>query len=126
MNFEESLNYELSTVSGLSGKVFPLNATEGTTLPYAVYISSEGKRYKTLDGFIALREVECEVSVFNASYGSCKELTKDVLDVIISFYNREIGVDGVFISFLEYDEPVEAYDEDLKLHQCVITFQVKY
>jgi len=48
MDFEQALVHELSSITALNGKVFPLSAKEGTNPPFVLYVSSEGKKIQTL------------------------------------------------------------------------------
>jgi hypothetical protein len=129
MNFEEALRVELGTLTGLSNKVFPLNATEGTKAPYVVYVSSEGLQVKTLQGYLGSKEVDCEINILHDSYANMKDLGKEVLAKIISFQGRHIGgllsKDGPFIQNVTYTKPMEIYEKEVALYRSVIDITVK-
>lgn len=126
MNFEEALVYELSTITGLDGKVFPQNAQEGTEPPFAIYISSEGERVQTLEGYQDLTELSSEVHVVCKSYEEMKGYTKAVIDRLISFYGRAIGINGPAIKSFAYDEPTEDVEEEFNFNRSVISFRVRF
>ncbi|SDM17419.1 DUF3168 domain-containing protein [Bacillus sp. OK048] len=126
MDFEEALRAELGTIAGLTNKVFPLNATEGTKAPYIIYVSSEGVQDKSLLGYLSSKEVDCEINIVQASYGSMKSLTKLVISQIISFIGRNIGENGPFIQNVTYHKPVELYEQEVNLYRCVIDCNFKF
>ncbi|KQL54511.1 hypothetical protein AN964_14065 [Heyndrickxia shackletonii] len=126
MDFEEALRAELVTIDGLSNKVFPLNATEGTKPPYIIYVSSEGIQDKTLDGYQSNKEAPCEINIVHNSYENLKSMTKQVLDKIVSFEGRVIGKDGPFIQELSYDKPIELYENEISAYRSVINFTVNF
>jgi len=99
MTFEEALRNEVSSVSGLASKVFPLLArSQNQSLlaaPYVAYVSTEG----------------------------LKSLTKLVMAKILTFQSRVIGTGGPFIQNVTYQEPVELYDDEPKLYRCVVQYE---
>jgi len=107
LTFEEALVAELESVSGLSGKVFPLNAAEGTKPPYLIYISSDGLPDKTLTGYTESKTIPLEINIICRTYTDLKSLTPAVLAKIRSFQRRTIGMDGPYVQDVAYDEPVE-------------------
>jgi hypothetical protein len=125
MNFEEALRAELSTITELTNKVFPLNATEGIKAPYIIYVSTEGIQDKTLQGYLASKEIECEINILHDSYVNLKSLTKQVLAKIIAFQGRIIGDNGPFIQNVTYEKPVELYESLVFLYRCVINTKFK-
>ena len=126
MDFEQALRYELSLVSAVTNKVYPLNAPEQAIEPFVIYTSSEGQREQNLNGWATMREVDCEIQVVATSYGDVKSITKDVITKLLSMLNRSIGVDGVLIRDLEYDKPTELFDQDLQQYRSVIDIRVRY
>ncbi len=126
MTFEEALRAELSSVKGLKNKVFPLNSKEGTKAPYIVYISSEGILDKTFNGFLNTKEVDCEINIIHKSYGEMKDLSRIVLEKIITFPGRYIGGYGPYIQNLTYEKPIELYENEVSLYRCVIDLKVKF
>ncbi len=125
MVFEEALVNELEAVDGLVGRVFPLNATEGTEPPFIIYVSSEGEKEQALDGFYNLTTVTCEIHVIDTSYESLKGITKSVLDRVRSFYGRAIGIDGPVIKSVTLDNPVEGAEEE-NIIRCAFDFTVRF
>jgi hypothetical protein len=126
VSFETALRDELFTIPELAGKVHPLNAPEGTKAPYLVYLSSEGLQDKTLQGYLATKEVSCELNILHSSYANLKALTANVLTVLRSFQSRTIGTNGPYIQDITYEEPVELYEELIKQYRCNINIQVYF
>lgn len=113
MTFEECMIIEFNSTS-LTGKVFPLNAPEGTPTPYVVYHSAEGIKEKYLSGYSAAgaREIHLEISIFGATYGEMKTASKTVESTIEGLMGRRIGdpINGAFVMDLNYDKTDEHYD----------------
>ena len=127
MNFEEALVYELSSITGLEGRVFPLSATEGTNPPFVIYVSSEGEQLKSLNGYIDdINDVTCEIHVVAESYEKLKSLLKTVIEKLQSFFGRPIGVNGVTIKSFSYTEPTEGTEEDLDYKRSSFDIRVRY
>jgi hypothetical protein len=126
MNFEEALRIELGTISSITNKIFPLNAIEGTKTPYVIYISSEGMKYKTFNGFYDPKEISLELNIVHSSYGSMKALTRQVIDLVLTFEGRLIGgVDGVYISSLSYEMPTELFEYEVNLFRTVLELRIR-
>jgi hypothetical protein len=125
MNFEESLVYELSSIEGLSKKIFPLSAVAGVETPFLVYVSSEGEEDRTLNGFIGSKQITCEIHIIANSYSELKRITRSVIEKIKTFWGRQIGVNGVYIKSVAYDPPVETVDEELNLRRSAFDLRVR-
>ena len=76
MDFEKALRAELITISGLENKVYPVNAPEGTTAPYATYESSDLAEIKTHDGFSKNGTLECTVDILGKTYAEMKTVSR--------------------------------------------------
>jgi hypothetical protein len=124
MNFEEALVVEISSIPSLENKVFPLYAKEGIEPPFIVYISSEGERTQDLNGYANTKEMVCELFILAQSYVEMKENTKLVIDKIISFFGRSIGIDGPFIKGISYEQPDELHDKDHDYYRCSISMRL--
>ena len=92
MDFEQALVHELSTITALDGKVFPLSAKEGTSPPFILYVSSEGKKIQTLAGYNDIKEVNATIHIVTQTYDELKSLVKQVVDKLASFFGRAIGI----------------------------------
>ncbi|MCV4233307.1 DUF3168 domain-containing protein [Virgibacillus sp. LDC1] len=126
MNFEEALAFELETIPRLKGKVYP-GFLPGKTAPYLVYLSSPGLRTKQLgSGYLVGREVSPTLNIITTKYSDLKPLSDQVVDIILSFQGRKIGVDGPYIQEVTYQEPTELYESEPNLYRCVIEFQVYF
>lgn len=126
MDFEQALVYELQTITGLSGKVYPQKAEEDVKPPLIVYISSDGEPVMTLGGPTNMTELTFEVHVISESYEQLKSLTKAVLDRIRSFFQRPIGQNGPLIRSISHVEPVEDIDTASSYHKSSFDVRVRY
>lgn len=124
MDFEQALVAELSSITALNGKVFPMSASEGTNPPFVLYVSSEGEKVQTLGGYVDTnKELTCTLHVVAQDYEGLKGLIKSVIDKVTSFFGRPIGVNGPVVKALNYTEPTEMYNEQLDFHSS--TFEIK-
>lgn len=126
MDFEQALVYELQTIKGLSGKIFPQTALENTEPPFVVYFSSEGEKIMTLSGPTNLTELTCEIHVITETYEQLKSLTKAVIERIKSFFQRMIGQDGPLIKSVSHVEPTEDMDNNLNYHTSSFNIRVRF
>ena len=124
MDFEQALVHELSTITALDGKVFPLSAKEGTSPPFILYVSSEGKKIQTLAGYNDIKEVNATIHIVTQTYDELKSLVKQVVDKLASFFGRAIGIGGPLVKSYEYNEPSEDFNEELDYHSSSIDIKV--
>ena len=124
MNFEQALVVEFNTITELENKVFPLYATEGIKPPFLIYISSEGEKVQTLDGFTLSKEIKCELHVLAYSYSQMKDLSRKVMIHVQNLLGRQIGNSEVKIKSLSYDQPEEVYEEEVKYYRS--SFEVRF
>ena len=122
---ETALRYELNKIPEINNKIFPTNAPEGQKAPYLVYIVRK-RPLKTLDGMTKNRECNVMLNILGGSYESMKNITKKVEDLVISFFSRAIGENGLFIEDLTMDESTETYESELKLQRGIIPFKIRY
>jgi hypothetical protein len=126
MNFEEALRNELNSIPELANKVFPLTAIEGVKTPYLVYVSSDGVQEKCLNGYAGSKEVDCELHILNDSYSGLKDITREVISLVVSFQNRVIGgTDGIWIQDITYEKVTEQYIDQLFQYLCVLSVRVR-
>jgi Protein of unknown function (DUF3168) len=126
LDFEQALVYEINSINGLQGRVFPQAPEEGTKAPYVVYNSSEGEPVMTLNGPSNMTELSCDIHVIAESYEQLKGLTKAVLDRIRSFFQRAIGQNGPVIRSISHVEPVEDVDTNLNYHKSSFDIRVRF
>lgn len=126
IDFEQSLKTELSAITGLSSKVFPLNAPIGTEAPYVTYESSGVNEDKALDGFLDTGELSCTVEVLGSTYASAKQLSPLIRTKIKSFIGRAIGNGGPFVQDVEFEQNIEMYEPNMNLFRVIINFTVYF
>jgi hypothetical protein len=126
MYFEEALKIELESIDSLTNKIFPLTAIEGVGTPYLVYISSEGIYEKYYSGYSGSKEIDAELHILSDEYPTLKDITRQVIDKVISFQSRVIGgTDGVMIFDVTYEKVTEQYIPELFQFLCVIAITVR-
>ena len=75
------LTTALKTVAGLGNRVFPIVATEGTQMPFAIYQRDSMSETGTKDGATGY-DMTFSVSIVSATYLSGLELTDAVVQAI--------------------------------------------
>lgn len=127
MEFEKALRSELKSITGLSNKVFPLNAPEGTDAPYVTYESGDYHKEKALSGFLSYGSLECTVDVFGATYAQMKSISALVIAKIESFIQCSIGTTGPHIQNVTFDDLLpETYEPEIDKYRKSIGFTVNY
>jgi len=129
MTFEAAMAQELKTIAALGGRVYPLAAPEANRnggTPYVIFVSSEGLRTKTMDGYQAGKTVSGEVNVIGDDYNEMRAVTAAVVDLLVGMERRAIGTDGPFIQSLTYEQPREFYEDKPQLWRCLIDFEVYF
>lgn len=127
MDFEQALCAELQAIPVFQNKVFPQFAEENTEPPFIVYISSDGEKIQTLDGYTDLNELSFEIHIISKTYEELKGLSKAVLDRIKSFFGRPIGgQEGLFIKSISHVEPIEDFQQDQNFHKSTFTARVRF
>jgi hypothetical protein len=126
MNFEQALVFELQTITGLEGKVYPQISPEDIVPPLIIYLSSDGEPIMTLSGPTEMMELTCEIHVIAPTYEQLKSLTKAVLDRVRSFFNRAIGENGPIIKSISHVEPIEDIDTATNFLKSSFDIRVRY
>jgi len=129
MLFEDAMIEELNRIPEITGKVFPLEAPRlgsdqnPVRAPYVIFVSSEGRRTSSLDGFHASKVADLELNIVGATYPEMKSITRQVIDVVLGFQQRVIGTDGPYIQEVIYEAPNELYESAAKLHRSVLNIE---
>jgi len=124
MTFEEALKTELAKVSGLNNKVFPLTAPEKTAAPYLIYVSSEGRNEKYLEGYGVSITKEVEINVIDSRYSALKSLSKLVVAKIKSLEQASLTA-SIYIEEIKFDNySPELYEREVHLYRKVIPITI--
>lgn len=124
--FEQALVIQLSTISGLSGKVFPIQAEQGTLTPYLTYSLGSVDREKELNGYNNLNAFSYQFDLISNTYSALKTLMKSLTDKLktlegqtVGRYIQEIEIQTELINYIPesnlYDGIIEVifyYQED--------------
>lgn len=126
MDLEQGLTVELSTITGLANKVFPILAEQGTLAPYLTYTLGSTDRTKTLVGHDGLVQSQYQLYLYHATYAGLKALKKLVITNLKTYDQRNIGGTGPYIQQVEIITDFETYEDAVKLFKGVIEFNVHY
>lgn len=124
MNFEQALRAELVTVAGLTSKVFPAFAPEGTTTPFVIYSKSNTDYIKTLDGTSTTRIGRYQIDLLAQTYSSLQDFLILVKDKLIGFEGRAIGTGGPFVQSVIVDDVVENFEQKVMFYHA--TFEIRF
>ncbi|RJE88624.1 DUF3168 domain-containing protein [Paenibacillus sp. 1011MAR3C5] len=120
--FRSELVHELESIAGLERRIYPLNAPEAvrkTRVPYLIYLGGTGLKAKTLnEGYHGTQMVRVELNVVAADYDTMTLLTEQVVELLEGMEQREIGVAKLFIQSVNYETPVEIYEQAPDLYRC--------
>jgi hypothetical protein len=124
---QEAITAELSAVTGLSGKVYPIEAQQGTSAPYLVYSVSGGERSRTLIQHDGLVMANYQIDLFHTSYTNILSLRRLVLTEMQAWERTNLGGTGPYIQACTIlDEPIETFDNETELYQSTIDIQICY
>lgn len=126
MDFEEGLTDELSAITGLTDKVFPVVAAQNTQAPYLTYSLGNNDRAQNLSGHDGLIQSQYQLDLYHSTYANLKALKKLVIANIKSYNLRNIGGSGPFIQQVEIINDFETYEDGVKLYKGIIEFNVYY
>jgi|GEM_PF-4899384 len=126
MDFEQGLTAELSAIAGLTDKVFPVMAAQGTVAPYLTYILGGTDRTITLAGHDGLVQSQYQLDLYHTSYASLKALKKLVIANTKTYGQRNIGVTGPYVQQVEIITDFEMYEDAVRLFKGIIEFNVNY
>jgi hypothetical protein len=122
---DKALRFELNKITEISNKIHPTHAPEGDKGPYLVYIKSNYKQDKTLDGAIKNVEVSYLLNVLSSSYAQAVNITEKVKDLLLTFPLRTIGND-VFINDMTMQNIAQTYEHELGLNRTIIEVDFSY
>lgn len=128
-DFESALTEELKGISAFGSRVYPVYAQDadaGQGVPYLIYVPDFGVPTKSLDGYLASRETQVEINIVASGFSSLKSLTDETIKKLTSFSRRKIGTDGPFVRDLSYQRPAVMYEQEPRLHRCLIDFTFYY
>ncbi|WNF31638.1 hypothetical protein RI196_09975 [Aeribacillus composti] len=123
---EKALRYELNQIPEITNKIYPTNAPEGKESPYLVYILSRYEQTKTLTEIKNNIESSYLLNVLASSYAQMKELTKKVKEKVLTFYQRNIGTEGIFIADLTVNNISETYESELGMYRGIVDITFWY
>lgn len=126
MNFEEALKIELESISGLSGKVFPIVSQEGTASPYLTYNKTGYEKYKTLGRVESLVDASYRLDIFHTKFTSLKTLSDLVITKLKTFEFRSIATTGPYIQMCIIDDEVPNFDQETQEYQSTIEIKISY
>lgn len=124
VDFERGLHTELQSVSGLNTKVFPMNAPEGTTVPFLIYSKSSGEMIKTLDGISRTRDMVYEIDIICGTYADLQLKFDLVKAKITSMIGRTISTNSVFVQSVIIQNMIELYEDEPRWYR--INLEVRF
>lgn len=126
MDLEQGLTVELSSISGLAQKVFPISAEQGTKAPYLTYTLGTANRTMILTGYDGLVETQFQLDLYHQTYSGLMSLKKLIIQAIKTLAQRNLGDSGPFIQQAELINEFETYEDAVKLYKAVLEVEIDY
>jgi hypothetical protein len=126
MDFESAFRQELTSITELTNKVFPLTAPENTSPPYVIYLKTRINPIQTHSSTLDIIQGLYEVNLLHSSYSQLQDLYQKVKSKLINIQQRVIGTNGPFLQECTILNVVELYENQVKLYRMNIEFKVTY
>lgn len=126
MTIEQAIHTRLSAVSGLSGKVWAINALQDTAAPYATYNVNNTDRSRSLTAHVGLVSAQYQVDVFHTTYANIMALKRLIIAELKTWERTNLATTGPYIQRCTIIDEVESHDEETKLYQGTIDFDICY
>lgn len=126
MDFESALRQELTSITELTNKVFPLTAPETTSPPFIVYLKNDVNPIQTLSSTLDIIQGHYELNLLHSSYSQLQSVYQKVKSKLIDIQQRVIGTNGPFLQECTILNVVESYENQVKLYRMNIEFKVTY
>jgi hypothetical protein len=117
MDFEQAFHAELSSITGLQGKVFPAYVPESITPPFLIYYKSLGEIIKTLDGTSQTRNGLYEVDLLAKNYSEIQQLFEAIKAKVLSFVGRTVGGSNIYVQDVTIESFIELFEDKVKLYR---------
>lgn len=124
MEFEQALTSELRSISGLSNKVFPIAAPDGSVPPFVVYYKATGGMVKTLSGTTKMRNGMYEIDILAKTYAELQTLFQAVKAKVLSFAGRTVGGSNILMQDVTIENFIELYEGEVKWYR--INFELRF
>lgn len=124
MNFEQALRAELVSISGLSAKVFPMQAPEGIAAPFVIYQKTMTEYIKTMDGTTGTRMGRYEIDVLAATYADLQTYLVAIKNKMLSMENSVVGTGGPFVQAVVIQNLIEIFEDAVKFYRA--NFEVTF
>jgi hypothetical protein len=126
MDLEQAFVVELAALTGLSGKVFPIYAQEGTAAPYCTYEQDDEENTEKLDGHDTLITARYQINCYQSTYSGLVTLYNSILAEIKTWQQTTLGASGPFIQSCTIQNALKTYDHEVKLYQGSIDIEITY
>lgn len=125
--FEEALRTELAALTGLTNKVVPMNAIEGTAPPYVAYKPDVPVYDKTLQGFLESGVQRCTLFVVESTQAKVIALAKAVAAEVRGWLGAIMATTGPSIQDVTVDEESDAeFIPETGQYVVTIGFEVRF
>lgn len=119
---ESAIVAKLNTIALLTGKVYPLNAKEGVTFPYCVYVVTADEEADSLGGWIGNYDKEIEINVIAGSYSAMKSVSSSVVAVLKELNAATYGGVTFQAVYIDSNQP-EIYETEIGGYRKIINLK---
>lgn len=127
MDFEAALTTELESVTGLSGKVYPLTAPEGEKAPYCTYELISTERQRVLGtNHTGNVDAQYELNIVNSRHSSMKSLKAAIIAKLKTMWGRNLATTGPYIQDINIINDDDMYNNDTSQYIGIVEFIASY
>lgn len=126
LDIEQALTTELAAVTGLTAKVFPLDAPQNETTPYVIYEASGREETPRLDGFDDLISTAFTIDVYHSTYANLKTLMKLVRAKLKSLNGATMATTGPYCQQIEFEDESEAFESMESVYGITMQITIHY
>jgi hypothetical protein len=126
MTIEQAIHTELSTITGLTGKVWAISALQDTPAPYCTYQINNTSRSRSLTEHVGLVEAQWQIDIFETTYTKLMALKRLVIDELKTWETTNLAITGPYIQECTITDEVESHDEDTLLYQGTIDITIYF
>jgi len=130
MLIEQAIRTQLAgttAVAALVGeRIYYGKALQDAARPYLVINKISAQREHAHDGALGMVNARIQISCFAGSYAAAKSLAVAVQAVLECYQGTLGGVGGVYVGSCFYDNEVDFWEEETKLHHIAADYLLQY
>jgi hypothetical protein len=126
MTFGEALRSELIQIEKLNEKIFPVVAPGDAVAPFLAYRRADSEFKKTLSGTSNKAHAIYSLTLLTKNYAEKEELESQIIEKLLNFQSRNIGISGPYIQNVTIRLTDENYAFEPDLLSSSLRLEVDY